>query len=179
MKKIFLSIGCLISLSLFSQSGNTNKSPGTTTVIPGGGKINTTPVDNTAVSTPAIVTSNFSRDFPGAQVTWSMEGKNHRGLYIDPVTHLQHIIIYDPNGNVIRRESELEQGSYPASINDFYNKNHPNETYNVWETKDAKGKRGYYSKYKDEMQWYDSVGKPVNKAKTKEELKKKPESNKK
>src|SRR5215213_6209966 len=99
MKKLLL-ITLLITLALVSiaQEGKT----------PGTGNLPTTPGQ-----VPTLVTEKFNHEFPGVSGNWSMDGDNYKVEFVDPVSHLGHVIIYDRNGEVIRRESELDKPSNP------------------------------------------------------------------
>ncbi len=108
---------------------------------------------------PTAVTGAFTDQNPGITATWRADGQNFRASYIDPSSKLGRIIIYDKEGNVLRREDEVDNVTFPAPINDYYNKHHPGEIYQVWKSDEkANGHSMYYSSRNDETIWFDSEG---------------------
>jgi hypothetical protein len=109
---------------------------------------------------PSLVKDNFTREQPGDAGNWSKEGDNYRVEYVDKDSRLGHVIVYDRNGNVVRRDSELE--SVPRPINEFYKKNYPGETFRTWSAKDEKGEKYYYSNRQSEELRFNNEGKLVS-----------------
>src|SRR5688572_6556895 len=104
MKKIILISVMLCSMScLFAQEG---KTPGADRMPAESGQI------------PSMVVERFNREYPGVSGNWIKDGENFRVEFVDPQSHLGHIIVYDRNGEVIRRESELDGPSNPNAINE-------------------------------------------------------------
>lgn len=62
---------------------------------------------STTVVIPDIVKSTFNKEFPGIQPKWEADDKNYKAVYADPKTNSKGIIIYDPEGKVIRRDVEV------------------------------------------------------------------------
>jgi hypothetical protein len=61
----------------------------------------------TTVVIPDMVKATFSKEFPGIQPKWEADDKNYKAIYADPKTNSKGIIIYDPEGKVIRRDVEV------------------------------------------------------------------------
>ena len=100
--------------------------------------------------------------------------KNFRVSYIDPTTKLGRVIVYDKSGNVVRRENEVDNLVYPGSIKDYYNKNYPGESYQVWSSEDKNtGKPLYYSNGSTETIWFDKDGNMIPARKATKEIEKK------
>src|ERR1041384_3535151 len=92
---------------------------------------------------PSQVTEKFNREYPGISGSWSKDGENYRVEFTDPKSRMNHVILYDRNGEVIRRESEVDQ--VPQSINEYYNKNYPGEQLKTWALDEKSGERSYYA----------------------------------
>lgn len=56
---------------------------------------------------PDVVKTTFSNEFPSLQPKWEADEKNYKAIYADPKTNSKGIIVYDPSGKVIRRDSEV------------------------------------------------------------------------
>jgi hypothetical protein len=108
---------------------------------------------------PSLVKENFTREQPGDAGTWTKDGDNYRVEFTDKESRLGHVIVYDRNGNVVRRDSEIE--NVPAPINDYYKKNYPGETFRTWSAKDEKGGNYYYSNRQSETLRFNNEGKLV------------------
>jgi hypothetical protein len=108
---------------------------------------------------PSLVKDNFTREQPGDAGSWSKDGDNYRVEFVDKESRRGHVIIYDRNGNVVRRDSEVE--SVPGPINDYYNKNYPGESFRTWSAQDPKGEKYYYSNRQSEVLRFDKEGKPL------------------
>lgn len=117
---------------------------------------------------PAIV-DKFTNEHPGITPAWHMDGKNFTAEYVDPNTFKGVSIVYDKDGNVIRRESEMENSSYPASINDYYIKKYPGEKFKTWRSLDDKGAQTYFIKRSSGTVWFDKDGNYIDPEKKNEE----------
>lgn len=107
----------------------------------------------------AQVVQNFTRDNPGISATWRNDGDNYRANYLDPNTKLGRIIIYNKNGQVLRRENEVDQLKYPDPIKKYYDKNYPGEVYQVWDNEETPGSTTlYYTNRNTETIWFDKHG---------------------
>jgi len=65
----------------------------------------------TTMVIPDIVKASFSKEFPGIQPKWETEDKNFKAIYADPKTNSKGIIIYDAQGQVIRRDVEVPKNT--------------------------------------------------------------------
>jgi hypothetical protein len=158
MRKIFVVLACAFNTFLFSQGGNTNQGPGSTTITPGGGRVNETQIDKTATQTPTTIITKFNKQFPGTRPKWKVEGNNFQATYTDRKTQLQNIVVYDKEGNMIRKESQLDPVNYPPAVVEYYKKNKAPEKYSVWQTEDQQGHKGYYGSQNNKIQWFDESG---------------------
>ena len=61
----------------------------------------------TTVVVPEMVKATFNKEFPGIQPKWEADDKNYKAIYADPKTNSKGIIIYDAQGQVIRRDVEV------------------------------------------------------------------------
>jgi len=66
-----------------------------------------------SVSVPDIVKKAFAAEFPTLQATWEPDQKNYKAIYADPKSNSKGIIIYDAEGKVIRRDTEVNTNSQP------------------------------------------------------------------
>jgi len=66
----------------------------------------TMPKTSTITPVPEVVKTTFANEFPTIQPKWELDNKNYKAIYSDPKTHSKGIIIYDPEGKVIRRDIE-------------------------------------------------------------------------
>src|ERR1041385_7864651 len=149
MKKIITVILFSICLGVNSQTNRTATTSATGTL---GGEF----------SLPAMVTTRFAEDHPNIAPTWAMEEDNYVGKYRDATTNLEHIVVYDRFGNLIRNDEELEPASNPKAICSYYSKHFPEEKYVVWKSVDAKGRTTYYSKREYITVCFDKKGKFVS-----------------
>lgn len=135
------------------------------------GHAQTTPAANNHLdpdSLPAAVLQKFIAEQPGITAVWKADGENYKAAFTDPTTKLGRIVVYDKEGNVLRRESEIDQQTAPAPIGDYYKKNHPGETYQVWRSEDAgNGQQLYYSGRNLETIWFDKEGTKLTERKAK------------
>jgi len=104
------------------------------------------------------VLDKFKQAYPDITPEWKMDGKNFVASFVDPNTLKGINIVYDKDGNVIRKETELENSSYPQSINDYYINKYPGEKYKTWSSVDNTGVSTYYIKRANETIWFDKGG---------------------
>lgn len=160
MKKLF--VFCVLMLTLqfsFSQTGGKQENPN---------------LDPAKV--PTAVVTKFTTDYPGVTAVWKADGENFKASFNDPISKLGRMIVYDKDGKVIRKESEVDESVYPKQIGEFYNKNYPGEKYQVWSSEDSEsGQMLYYSGRNMEIMWFDKDGTkvPERKAKNNEPKQKK------
>jgi hypothetical protein len=150
MKKIYLLI--LISCSVFAVAQRTTSIPK---------KNNSETSSPREVKPPDVIVERFNKEHPGVTPTWRMDGKNYVADFVDANTLKGMTIVYDAEGKVIRRESEVENSSYPQVINDYYIKHYPGEKYRTWTSQDEKGERRYFIKRDRNTLWFDKEGKIV------------------
>jgi hypothetical protein len=111
---------------------------------------------------PAVVTENFTRQFPNVTPIWRKDGNNFKVSFVDPESKLGRVLVYDKKGNVVRSENEVDSTGYPTAIGDYYSDNYPGETFQVWSTDDKTGgKTLYFSNRNEETIWFDQQGKVV------------------
>jgi hypothetical protein len=110
------------------------------------------------ITPPQVVLDKFTKTYPDITPGWKMDGKNFVASFVDPNTLKNVNIVYDKDGNVIRKETELENSSYPQSINDYYIKKYPGEKYKTWSSVDNTGTPTYYIKRATETIWFDKNG---------------------
>lgn len=111
------------------------------------------------IQVPQAVHQAFKDGHPNHDfITWEMEGSNYKGSSIDP-QQLHHITVYDQSGRIVRSESELSAMDVPMNINEYNQKNFPNQTNDpVWMVVDQKGNRSFYSVHKDTKIEFDKNG---------------------
>ncbi|MCW3076753.1 MAG: hypothetical protein JWO32_1362 [Bacteroidetes bacterium] len=160
MKKIILCAGALIfSVAIKAQTPTPTKTIAPTTDRD---KTLATPTDRTSVAPPEIVLGKFNTDNPGKNnVIWKAEGNNYWVTYTDPKTNMVNVIVYDKDGKVIRKESEVDKLVYPSGISEYYTKQYPKEKYKVWQTDNDEGKTHYFINRKGKMFWFDQSGKSI------------------
>jgi hypothetical protein len=110
------------------------------------------------INPPKVVLDKFTQSYPDITPEWKMDGKNFVANFVDPNTLKGISIVYDKDGNVIRKETELENSSYPQSINDYYIKKYPGEKYKTWSSVDNSGANTYFIKRENETIWFDKDG---------------------
>jgi hypothetical protein len=144
MKTIILNLIFLLGVGLATaQEG----------VTPGTGKMPTDPGQ-----VPSLVMERFNKEYPGVSGNWSKEEDNYRVEFTDPKSRMLHVIIYDRNGEVIRRENELDNMEYPGAINDYNQKNYPGEQLRIWSAEEKNGEKYFYTKRQSEVLKYDKDG---------------------
>jgi hypothetical protein len=113
------------------------------------------------ITPPQKILEKFTKEYPGVTPSWRMDGQNFMAEFVDPLTLKGCSIVYDKDANVLRRENEMENSSYPQSINDYYIKKFPGEKFKTWSSLDTKGERSYFIKREKEIVWFDKEGKPL------------------
>ncbi len=100
----------------------------------------------TQIQVPSAVHQAFKDGHPTHDfITWVMEGPNYKASSID-LQQLHYVTVYSPVGKLIRSESELSQKDVPQVINEYNQKNYPNQPAEpVWMVVDANGNRSFYS----------------------------------
>jgi hypothetical protein len=147
MKKILFCTLLFLNVTLFfAQEGKT----------PAGDK---TPAASGQI--PSLVMERFNREYPGISGNWSTDGENFKVEFVAPQSHLGHIIVYDRNGDVIRRESELDGPKNPGAINDYYKKNYPGEDLKTWSVEEKNGEISYYTRRKEQILRFNKEGIPA------------------
>lgn len=117
---------------------------------------------------PEVVMNKFTTAHPGITAVWKADGENFKAAFNDPATKLGRIIVYDPKGEVLRTDNEVDQNSYPQSIHDYYNKNYPGEKYQVWSSEETgSNEQLYYSGRNLETMWFDKSGARITERKAK------------
>src|SRR3954471_2149892 len=114
-----------------------------------------------SITPPDNILEKFNKEYPGITASWRMDGQNFKAEFVDPNTLKGNSIVYDKAGNVVRRENEMENASYPESINQYYIKHFPGEKFKTWSSQDDKGERSYYIKRNSETVWFDKEGKYI------------------
>lgn len=121
-----------------------------------------TPTEKTSVEPPEIVLEKFNTGNPGKNnVIWKTEGNNYWVTYNDPKTGMVNVIVYDKEGKVIRKESEVDNLVYPSGISDYYIKQYPKEKYKVGQADTDGGQTHYFINRKGKMIWFDQSGKSI------------------
>jgi hypothetical protein len=118
---------------------------------------------------PTFIEEKFKKEYPNITPTWHVDEKLYIAEFTDTNVFKGMRIAYDRNGRVVRRESEMENASYPASINDYYVKNYPGEKFKTWRSRDAKGIQRYCIKRDSDVLWFDNEGKYIDAQKKSEE----------
>ncbi len=146
MKKIFLLLAIVFSITALNAQTNT----------PVG--MQTTPA---GVDVPSIVVNNFTLNEPNTTAVWRMDEENYAADYKDKITGQGRTVLYDRDGNLMRRDYEVEYTVFPASVGQYYSENFPKEKYIVWSSEDSGGNLLYYYSYHDygKMVWFDKDGK--------------------
>jgi hypothetical protein len=111
-----------------------------------------------AVKTPLIVTTKFNIAYPNTNALWHSDDDTFSAEFMDAQSNRQHIVTYDPYGNLIRTEHEVDKTIYPDNINLYYTETFPTENYQVWSSEDAQGNVTYYSVRKTGTLLFDKAG---------------------
>jgi len=107
---------------------------------------------------PKKVSNKFIEQYPNVKPSWTLDGENYQAKYPDSKTQLNHFVLYDKEGNVMRKESELDYKEYPVVINQYHSWRFPNETFKVLQCEAPNGDKYYYSKRKNEIIKFDTLG---------------------
>lgn len=109
---------------------------------------------------PDNLVSKFKADYPKANaVEWKMESDRYKVTFTDP-QNLHHTIVYDKNGRVYTRESELDEASVPSSVREYYANNFPEQVgTRVWLSENEGGTKMYYTPVDDAVLFFDKDGK--------------------
>ncbi len=109
--------------------------------------------------TPLIILEYFARTAPDAIPFWGTEGENYTVRYIDPNTALGHKIVYNRQGVIKYSENELPITDCPASMLDYYRKNHANEPVRIWAYEENTEVKKYFIRVQSKTLWFDKEGK--------------------
>ena len=118
---------------------------------------------------PKVVSEKFKREYPEVTPTWHVEEKYYVADFTDTISFKGISLVYDKNGKIVRRESEMENSTYPAKINDYFVKNYPGEKFKTYKCLDDKGIQSYCIKRPTGALWFDKEGNyiPEKKKRTK------------
>lgn len=61
----------------------------------------------TIATVPEPVQKAFANEFPHLQARWEKDAKNYKAIYADPKSNSKGIILYDADGKVVRRDTEV------------------------------------------------------------------------
>lgn len=142
MGRFFILVAILLPLSIAAQ-----RSRHVTTIVP-----------------PAVE-QKFVLEYPDAQAQWQSEGRNFKAKFINPVNNLGYIQVYDQQGNVLRRERELEPAEVPPRVSEFLVKNSRGQGFVVWTVTDSAGKQSFYSPRPEGTVVFDKTGLPLSEVK--------------
>ncbi|MBA2611358.1 MAG: hypothetical protein H0U95_05250 [Bacteroidetes bacterium] len=106
---------------------------------------------------PKKLVAKFSCEYPDVQPSWRSDGVNYEASYMDK-NKLKHVIVYDKDGNLIRKESELDYKEYPISINKYYSQRFPEEKFRILQSETASGQKYYFAKRKNNILKFDTAG---------------------
>jgi len=104
------------------------------------------------------VLDKFKSEYPQITPTWKVEQNYYVADFSDTNSFKGITIVYDKNANVVRRESEMENSTYPQNINTYFVKNYPGEKFKTWKSIDDKGNHSYCIKRESEVLWFDNSG---------------------
>jgi hypothetical protein len=110
---------------------------------------------------PSGVKDKFNKEHPGVPATWTKDGENLKVNYVDPDSNKGQVLVYDHNGSVLRRESELDNATYPPKINDYFISHYPGEKFKTWASEDPAGVKTFFIDRKSEIIWFDREGNPA------------------
>jgi uncharacterized membrane protein YkoI len=84
-----------------------------------------TAVDEETGDIPAVVKNNFQSQYTkSTDVEWEAEGDNYEAEFLENGKEMS--VVYDPQGNLIETETEIETDVLPTGIFTYINENHPN-----------------------------------------------------
>lgn len=107
--------------------------------------------------TPLPILDLFARKHPGATPLWGIKGRHYVVRYVDPATQLGHMITYDRQGRIIRREDEINLEDCPAGLQAYYLKNFSEEGPRVWCYEEGQNVK-YYIRRQSRVVWFDKEG---------------------
>jgi hypothetical protein len=148
MRKLILSIFIVSGFCLCSQT----ESP--TPTVPTGVQLST----NTNVDAPSIVTNRFNTDYPNVSPVWAGTENGFVATYTERNSNLGRTVMYDRYGNVIRKDTELDNTSYPVPIKKYYAKTYPGEAYSIWMRESGQGSQNYFVIHQNDTSWFDNNG---------------------
>jgi hypothetical protein len=120
-----------------------------------------TNVDMRQEQVPAEIRDKFNNERPGVPAVWRKDGDNYMVNFTDPDSNRGQIIVYDKNGAVLRRESELDNTAYPQSISEYYFRHYPGEKFRTWASEDQQGVKTFFIDRKSEIIRFDKDGKMI------------------
>jgi len=118
---------------------------------------------------PKVVAEKFKTEFPGIIPAWRIEDNYYVADFADTSSFKGRSIAYDKNAKIFRRESEVENSSYPSNINTYYMKNYPGEKFKTFKSWDEKGVPTYCIKRTSGSLWFDKEGNYINPEKKNEQ----------
>jgi len=107
---------------------------------------------------PSFIEEKFKKEYPGITPTWHMDERLYIADFTDTMSFRGISIVYDRKGKIVRRESEMENSTYPQRINDYFVKNYPGEKFKTWKCLDDKGIHSYCIKRPAGPLWFDKEG---------------------
>lgn len=113
-------------------------------------------------SIPHSVLDNFKQSHSSADfMTWSNEGANFRVHYFDS-EKIEHVKVYDANGDLIRHEYELKSDQIPTAISTrMAKKNNNLGSVKIWGVENSEKKVSYFSTDGSTVVRYNSSGELV------------------
>ena len=122
-----------------------------------------------AFQPPKEISEKFKKEYPQIIPTWRVDEKYYVADFSDTTSFKAITIVYDKKGKVMRRESEMENSSYPQAINDYFVKNYPGEKFKTWKSLDDKGIQSYCIKRPAGALWFDKEGNYIDPEKKNEQ----------
>ncbi len=119
---------------------------------------------------PIVVERKFLMEFPEARPQWKSDGLRYTAQFINPLNNFGYILVYDGEGNVVRREKELEAQEYPALIHDYLNQKYPGEGMVVWSSVDSSGNQSFYASKNSDLIFFDKNGQVMGAANSTKKL---------
>lgn len=108
---------------------------------------------------PQVVLDKFHDEYREVTPKWTREGSLFRAEFVDPNTLKGACMVYDHDGKVVRRETEMGNNTYPAGILQYFIKKYPGEKFKTWSSLDNSGSRKYYICRDKTKVWFDHDGK--------------------
>lgn len=107
---------------------------------------------------PLFIENKFRQEYPDITPVWYEEDKFYIAQFTDTNVFKGINIVYDRKGKVVRRESELDNSSYPQAINDYFVKHYPGEKFRTWKSQDDQGTQRYCIRRSAGVLWFDQEG---------------------